>query len=323
MSSDQEQSPKDGTVIWRYMKNWQFEKLLDPRHAYLDWGMDICERGSQGFKRRFPLPSQGSLWFALPDAYLASDDKEGTFPALNCSDEDYCRLMAEYLHLEPEEAQRRKERFLARNTEGIRQMIRAAARLCGVSCWHENTPESAKMWSGFVPDGLGVTVKSTVGDLLESLTYVPAFPNRKAKPKVCAIRYVDLTTHFEPLDGCYGLLGLKCSCWKHEDEVRMIAKSPLLANTDTSQSAIPTDADYEVLAGYLNSAADKLLTQNRRDGSPLGFNLATDLSRLIAEIHVHPLACDSCVETIARRVRERGLDGDRVRRSELPPHALH
>src|SRR5690606_28557264 len=133
------------TVIWRYMRNWQFEKLLDPRPAYLDWEMDISEQGPEGITRRFPLPTQGSLWFASPDAYLESDDKEGTFSALNCSDEEYCRLMAEHLHLEAEEAQRREDRFLGRNTEAVRQMIRAAARLCGVSCWHQNGMESARM----------------------------------------------------------------------------------------------------------------------------------------------------------------------------------
>ena len=153
------------------------------------------------------MPSQGSLWFALPDAYLESDDKEGTFPALNCSDEDYCRLMAEHLHLDPGEAERHRKRFLAQNTEGTRQMIRAAARLCGVSCWHQNAAESKRMWSGFVPDGHGVVIKSTVADLLQSVACVPAFPNRKAKPAVCEIRYVDLTAHFEPYDGCNGLLG--------------------------------------------------------------------------------------------------------------------
>lgn len=322
MSSDQEQWPKDDSTIWRYMKNWQFEKLLDPRGGYLDWGMDVHERGPQGFKRRFPLPTLGSLWFALPDAYLESDDKEGTFPALNCSGEDYCRLMAEHLHLGPDEAERLKKEFLARNTEGIRLMIRAAARLCGVTCWHQNAAESARMWLRFVPDGRGVAIKTTVAGLLEGLTLVPAFPNRQAKPAICEIRYVDLTTHFEPYDGCYGLLGLKCQCWEHENEVRLIAKSPLLANTDTRQSSSPTDADYEALAGYLDSSANRLLANNHQGGPPLGFNLAVDLARLIGEVRVHPSACDSCVKSIARRVRERGLDDNVVQRSELRPEAL-
>ena len=194
MSTDHNQAPKDEAVIWRYMKNWQFEKLLDPYAAYKDWGIDFYGHGSQGQKRRLPLPQRGSLWFSLPDAYLESDDKEGTFPALNCSDEDYCRLMAEHLNLDPEEAERRKQRYLSQNTEDVRLMIRAAARLCGVSCWHQDKEdkESVKMWKKFVPDGNGVVIKTTVADMEKSITHIPLFPpNRRAKPEICEIQYVD------------------------------------------------------------------------------------------------------------------------------------
>ena len=80
----------------------QFLRLLNPQPSLDVWQfLDSPPKGTLLWKAPTPL-EYGSLWMALPSTF--SDKDEGTFPALNASDESFCEEAARHRGLSPEEA---------------------------------------------------------------------------------------------------------------------------------------------------------------------------------------------------------------------------
>ena len=80
-----------------------------------------------------------------------------------------------------EEAARRKRSFLAADTEALKYCVLSMAQVCGVSCWHANSGESAQMWEDFVVEKNGVAIRTTCGQLEHALAYAHNSPGRHAK----------------------------------------------------------------------------------------------------------------------------------------------
>ena len=180
----------DDQPLMRYLTHDKLMRLLNPtRPAVKVWrfldpptnGTVIC---------RAPIPVEyGALWMALPNTFV--DKAEGMFPALNASDESFCDEVARHFDWPPEEATNRKEQFLAKNHAGIRDSIRARTRLCGVSCWYQDSQESERMWKEYVSDGCGVIIKTSLKKFDDALGYTTPQYNKSANPMIATINYVD------------------------------------------------------------------------------------------------------------------------------------
>jgi hypothetical protein len=156
------------------------------------------------------------------------------------------------------------------------------------------------MWNEYVPDGKGVIVKTTLKQFDESLGWTSPQYNKSANPMFATINYVDRDNFFLVNDGYYHLLTIKGEGFKHEREVRLIAKSPSLVQATTNH-ANPSREEVAALV----------------EGAGKGFNLLIDLKRLISEIRVHPSATSTHTNEIRRLAASKQLSPDLVHSSEL------
>jgi hypothetical protein len=286
--------------LMRYMTHDKFLRLLDAQPALDGWHfLDPPTKGTVIWKAQTPV-EYGSLWMSLPLLFHANDPDEGMFPALNASDASFCDEAARHLGLSPEEAEQRKQRFLSQNPAVIREGIRARTRLCGVSCWYQDTQESERMWKEYVPDGKGVIVKTKVKQFDEALGWTTPQYNKSAKPMFATINYVDRDKFFLVNDGYYHLLSIKGEGFKHEREVRLIAKSPELA---------------EATADHASPSLDEITRLVASAGK--GFNVLIDLKHLVSELRVHHSANPDYLGSIQREVERKGISPELVKRSEL------
>lgn len=288
----------DEQPLMRYLTHDKFMRLLDPHPAVDIWRfLDSPPNGTVVYKASTP-PEYGSIWMALPHTF--SDENEGMCPALNADDESFCEEAARHLSLSPEEAADRKQKFISRNPAAIRDGIRARTQLCGVSCWYQDSQESERMWSEYVPDGRGVIVKTTLKQFEDALAWTTPQYNKSSKPMFATINYVDRDNFFLVNDGYYHLLAIKGDGFKHEREVRLIAKSPSLVQATTKNASLSTDC----IAAIVPTAGK-------------GFNLLIDLKRLVNEVRIHPSADQEYLESIQNEVARKGLAPDVVKRSEF------
>lgn len=292
----------DDQSLMRFFTHDKLLRILDPKPVFDAWS--FLDKPREGKSVRIPRPEYGSLWMSLPHTFR--DKEEGTFPALNKSDESFCDCAAQHLGLSPEEAEEKKRRFLDSNPPELRAAIRARTRLCGVSCWYQDSTESLAMWDEYVPDGRGAIIITTLKQFEDAIGYVtPNLYSRKARPRFSTIDYIDRDQFFLAQDGYYELLGIKSrggndrKGYEHEREVRLIAKSPSLVQaTDDASPSLREIEDIE-------------------ENSPPGFNLLIDLKRLIVEIRVHPDAGSSYIAEITEAIAASGLPAEAVRLSSF------
>src|SRR5204863_6063548 len=144
----------DEQPLMRYLTHDKFIRLLDHKPALDAWSF-LAPPPKENTVWSAPTPSEyGSIWMALPASFV--DANEGMFPALDASDESFCEEAARHFGLSANEAAVRRERFLSKNPSTVRAGITARTQLCGVSCWYQDSKESARMWNDYVPDGRGV-----------------------------------------------------------------------------------------------------------------------------------------------------------------------
>jgi hypothetical protein len=283
--------PTPDTVIWRYMDDWKFEDMLGRFSEHDQW------RPPEPGARTVYFNDPGQLWFGFPGSF--GDRKEGSFPDPNEDPAEYCDHMAAHMGLSEEEAQRRKQRFLASDTAPLRDGAFFMAQTCGVSCWHANSSESADMWD-FVAERNGVAIRSTCQQVGHALAFAHNSPARRASPSVCAVGYVDHCDFFLPRDGFRGLLSIVQESYSYEDEVRFVAKSAILAAIPakitvpmTLDPATWTMADDQKNADYIAEVAEharQAYSRLRATGAE-GFRLPVSLSALFSEIILKP-GCD-------------------------------
>lgn len=304
-SRDVPKPPEPEAVIWRYMNDWKFDSFLRQFDQQSLWE-------GQHPNKRYLLPDEaGQLWFSLPRVFEEDDPKEGTFPYLNDNPEAFAVWLAEKLELSEDEAEEKKRHFLSQDTETLREWIRVMAQLCGVNCWHENSRESCAMWASYVGRHEGLTVKTTVQKLEASLPVLGG-PNRRPRPAVSAVGYIDFEVFISESDGPYSLLCLKGKGFRHENEIRVIARSPWLVNGPASF----TDPDkHALIEKSLCSGWKTRFEIERRNDK--GFSLPIKLKNLIDEVVVKPGATEDYLDSVKERLAGVGLTRIPVRYSEL------
>ena len=312
-------APTDDTILWRYLPDGNLRRLLDPHSALRSWGIigesEPCPIAWQSF---------GSLWFAGPDLYRnkdvkkGGDPREGTFPAHNLTDEEICRIKAEQMGLNPDEAQQRDKAFLALSPS-IRERKKTLTRLCGVTCWHQNSHENARMWKDYV-GAKGVVVLSTMAKLQSSIDMVcltahdrATLPDevqassklnnavRVSKLRFVYAKYIDMDDNSEDDDGYINVLRFKGKGFRHENEVRGIARSSFFIDIPDNKLNAVTSKD-----------ADNFLHSTKG-----GFNMCVDIEHMIDEVRVHPGAEKSYLEEIRDLFAAKSLCQVRVRRADL------
>lgn len=317
------EAPTLDATIWRYMDDWKFQHLLERFEEHNKWQDDD--------KSTIHFNDPGQLWFSYPYTFeKAATNKEGQFPDQNLDPNEYCDRMAEADGLSDEEARERKERFLAADTETLRDGIFFRAQLCGVSCWHENNVESEKMWRQFARQKDAVAIRSTCEAVARSLTHAHNTPVRDAAPSICAVGYVNHAEFFLEADGFRGLLALIRESYSFQNEIRFVAKSPQLVKVPTKVT-VPLPFDPEGWGAKLKtlSTADKErfmveTTEQCReawlalvDSGDRGFHLPVRLSDLIHEVIVKPGCDDSYEDAVRKQLSEAGLTDIPVSRSSL------
>lgn len=189
-------TPPDDTVIWRYM---EFAKFVD-------------------------VLSRQSLFFCRAD--LFSDTWEGSSPKSVLTDRD--NVIQEALglpgglySLPVSERERAQTEAAAVETylggallPKLFQELRSA--WC-VNCWTMSDIESAALWRLYVPSGIGVAIRSTVGKLRSSL-------RDAGQPlAICAVKYINYETD-EPPDNPIGMVMCKRRQFAYEQEIRVVAR---------------------------------------------------------------------------------------------------
>ena len=306
--------PEAGTTIWRYMDDWKFEDLLATFAEHDSWN-DNAGKNTRYFN------GPGQLWFSFPWTLAEGDGGEGTFPDANADPGTYCDRMAEVMGLSPEEARDRKERFLAADSQALREGIFCMAQLCGVSCWHENADESAEMWDCIANDN-GVAVKTTVGRLERAIGWAHNTPVKQAQPSICAVGYVNHSTFFLESDGFRSLLAIVGESWSYEQEVRSVAKSagflklPLnvkkeIKLSDLSSGQVVTKLSLEEKQSHLEKIATEACNQFAivRSSEIKGFHLPVTLSDLIMEVVVSPDSASDYAVQVSSLLEKAGIGG--------------
>lgn len=305
-------APELDTVILRYMDDRKFTDLLGRYTGLADW---IPEKpGSKTVCYAEP----GNLWFSYPSSL--GDPSEGTHTAIGENPQAYVERVIEFMGLDEAVATRFRQRYLTSDNQKICNGIVCMAQLCGVSCWTAAADEDEDMWNLFGGSTNGVAIRSTCGQILESLANAH-LAQRDSKPAVCAVGYIDHKTYFLPYDGFRGILSLVQSSWSFENEVRFVAKSPALAAIPMklTKPGFVEGITWQELEAELGCIADDAIAalQRREVSGAKGFHLPVRLNGLMTEVVIQPDSESDYEESVKEQLRKVGLAEVSVRRSSV------
>ena len=175
--------PDPGAELWRYMDLTKFLDLLTSKNLYFIKGKELQKYDK--YEGIFPFHQRYQMRPSL------------------------AKLSEKCWNYAPEEIR------LAYN-KNKRKLLSFWDELCYVSCWHENSGESAAMWKIYASSGRGIAIKTTYQKLLSSL------PTSEEDYIGAKVEYLDHYTEYMPEDNLYYPLLHKRLCYKHENEVRII-----------------------------------------------------------------------------------------------------
>ncbi|MBY2999955.1 DUF2971 domain-containing protein [Rhizobium leguminosarum] len=166
-------------------------------------------------------------------------------------------------------------------------MANVAAANTFVSCWHINDHESAALWRLYSSNEAGIAIRTTVGRLRSSLEAAPDI-------FMGEVKYIDFDKEIIETGNFLNPIFRKRLSFAHERELRICTMK---------------GADRK--AGEENLAEIDLLHRQ-----PAGITVPCDLSALIEELVISPLAADWFLDTVKRVVEK--FDADvKVRKSAL------
>lgn len=198
----------------------------------------------------------------------------------------------------------------------------------GVSCWHRAEHESAALWSGYMPRGFGVAIRSTVERVLDSAKK----SGRTVEPR--EVQYVDYDSERlgdDPRD----LLSYKRRSFAHEKEIRF-----LLAFREDEREAID---DWGLILSDLSKRRFSAGRSQRlvRPGpvparvvndptlvhraTPHGMYLPVELPVLVEKVYLAPQAPWSVRHAVLAATKAFGLSRSVVSEPEadmIPPDIL-
>lgn len=150
-----------------------------------------------------------------------------------------------------------------------------------VNSWHCSEIESAAMWNLYRKE-YGISIISSVERMKESFTWEDEiFPSR--------INYVDYETTFMPQGNVFWPFVHKRQSFEHEKEVRLISLSI------EASRALPHDVNAKTFA-------------EMAERTPVGYQVPTDLMKLIAEVRIDPSAPVWLASTIVEVTKRMGFD---------------
>jgi hypothetical protein len=150
-----------------------------------------------------------------------------------------------------------------------------------INSWHCSEIESAGMWDLYRKE-YGISIVSSVERMKESFTWEDEiFPSR--------INYIDYETTFMPQGNAFWPFVHKRQSFEHEKEVRLVSLSV------GAVRALPHDVNAETLA-------------KMAERTPLGYQVPTDLEKLIAEVRIDPSAPIWLASTIVDVTKRMGFD---------------
>ena len=177
--------------------------------------------------------------------------------------------------------------------------LRGMRRFTAVSCWHESNYESEAMWQRYSRETDGVAIKTSFGDLIESMKT----PKRIYAGRVTYIDYArDLVPENDPL-----LINFyKRRAFEHEKEVRVV------------HYELPSIQDPE-------NPSKRVIDTSIIPFWDSGLYIPVDLVTLVKEIIVAPLAPEWFLDLTQSIAKTYGLRKT-VRRStlaETPGWSVH
>lgn len=196
----------------------------------------------------------------------------------------------------------------------------------GISCWHRSDCESAALWALYMPQGLGVAIRSTDDRIIQSLLLAGR------DIRCLEVTYIDYVTERLPDDPSV-LLARKRLAFEHEKEVRFLVEL-----RQDEQHAID---DWQLLlqdrrkrhislspvrGGLVQPAPTpaRVVTDDtlRDRATPAGVYLVTDMPTLIEEVCLAPSASVPVRHAVLAATERFGLDRHVISESEtdlVPP----
>lgn len=231
------QVPDRATQIWRYMQFPKFVSLL------------LSE----------------SLFFTRINNFK-DDPWEGRYPDKNF-DRDLHVAAGLAEGLSAEDAQKKADVMV--NSRSMFQNQRAGF---AVSCWHANETESDAFWRIYSRMDEGIAIRSTVGNLIDSLE-----SQQKRNVYVSRVTYMDYRSGTVPMGNAFFPALYKRSSFSHENEIRAFNWEPQASKT-TPARVFESDSGESVPI-----AIDKLITDILISPSaPLWF--FEDVKRLLQKL---------------------------------------
>lgn len=251
----------DSVTIWRYMDFTKFVAMLETQ----------------------------SLFFTR----IASldDPFEGSFPKSQ-------QPMDRILQMLPAEVVSGLTNVSVISSPGFQDFWKITRTWAMVNCWHAVEHESAAMWKLYAPDGRGIAIRSTVGQLREALgapQEIDGFFGGKHFD-IGMIQYIDYSVSTIPLDNGAAQFFRKRRSFEHERELRaLFIHYPRSTTQWFDYSRRPTDK-----------------------GRPF----PVDLKKLCSEIRVAPQAETWYSELVTKVTARYGL-GLQPQQSELDGEPLY
>lgn len=190
----------------------------------------------------------GSLWFSRLDQF--DDPFEGYGPLGN---------MASLTGpIEPPESISEHETVVRtdRSRSEVLEEYERLRQYVFVNCWSMGEEESAAMWKSFVPDGDGVAVRSTVGDLLASIERAST-----ADFSANTVAYVEHWQEVIESDDRLAHLCCKPLAYEYEREFRLVldrtaellthSSSDASGQSPSTQSGMPIEIEADTLISEL------------------------------------------------------------------------
>lgn len=185
------------------------------------------------------------------------------------------------------------------------------------------------MWKEYTDNSIGVAIRTTLGRLKKSLTWLQGFG--PVRPRILKISYIDHAEWFEPKDGPYQLLSYKDKGkgeregFEWEQEVRLVAVHPKMPECSMHEEfLLPACVDKaelqtEIPSSGMNYGAYADTLCEFYEAAEDGINYCkVHLPTLIEAVYLYPGADEQFADKITRMVRDNGLNPSIVTSSELP-----
>ncbi len=162
-----------------------------------------------------------------------------------------------------------------------------------VNCWHMGSHESALLWKCYCPSGEGVAIKSSYGNLAESLNV-----EKNQIFHIGIVKYIDYKNEMIPEGNLFFNFLHKRLYFKSERELRVIAW--IVERKDGMPLFEPTSPNFDI-----------------DDTKYFGFYFPVDLNKLVEAIYLPPSAPDWLLDLTRIQLKNANLGEKPIIKSGL------